>query len=110
MNIGILKESGNEHRVALLPDEVASLIKLNATVTVESKAGEYSFISDENYKKAGAKIADRSSVFQDADMVIGINAPSSEDLPKLASAAYEFHPQSLLLPFEVEGLLGPRIL
>ena len=35
MVIGILKESGAERRVAMLPGEVAILVKLGVTVNVE---------------------------------------------------------------------------
>ncbi len=47
MIAGILRESGNENRVALLPCETAVLKKLGMEVMVEFHAGERAFISDE---------------------------------------------------------------
>ena len=43
MFVGILKESGSENRVAMLPGEAASLRKLGVEVMVESGAGNRAF-------------------------------------------------------------------
>ena len=40
MTIGILKETGNENRVAILPGEVVTLKKMGINVLVETGAGE----------------------------------------------------------------------
>jgi len=40
MLIGVLKEAGNENRVAILPPEVNSLKKMGIDVVVENNAGK----------------------------------------------------------------------
>ena len=56
MKIGILKEPGNENRVAILPDNVKTLFNLKTKIAVEKGAGERSFSSDQNYIDNGAEI------------------------------------------------------
>ncbi len=66
MIAGILRETGNENRVALLPGETAALKKLGMEVMVEFHAGERAFISDNEYEAAGATIADRKEIISRA--------------------------------------------
>jgi alanine dehydrogenase len=40
MQIGLLKETGQDQRVALMPDNVKELINLCVSVAVEQQAGE----------------------------------------------------------------------
>jgi NAD(P) transhydrogenase subunit alpha len=80
MIAGILKESGNENRVALLPGEVLLLKKLGADVIVETNAGEKAFASDNNYISAGAKTGSRNEVISKSDILLGVNPPL-EDPP-----------------------------
>ena len=47
MIAGVLKESGGEKRVALLPGETAAVIKLGLKVVVEEGAGAGAFSNDE---------------------------------------------------------------
>jgi NAD(P) transhydrogenase subunit alpha len=62
MIIGILKDSGTENRVALLPGEVSILKKLGIEVIIEHHAGEGAFATDKAYLAAGASAADRNGV------------------------------------------------
>ena len=56
MKISIPKETiHNETRVAATPQSVKELIKAGYEVNIETSAGTSSFISDNNFKKAGAK-------------------------------------------------------
>lgn len=80
MIIGILKESGNECRVAMLPLEVAGLKKLGAEVIVEHNAGAKAFISDDDYKTCGTTIAERKEVIAKAGMLLSVNPPVSDDI------------------------------
>jgi len=80
MNIGLIKESGKERRVALLPEVIAALVKLNVTVRVEKDAGKMSFVSDEEYKTAGATIHSKQEVVTGSDMIVKINPPTGEEL------------------------------
>jgi H+-translocating NAD(P) transhydrogenase subunit alpha len=80
MLIGILKETGNENRVAILPGEAVALKKLGIEVIVETKAGERAFASDEDYIKAGAGVKSRSEVISQAEMILSVNPPVEDDL------------------------------
>src|ERR1700744_3260349 len=80
MRIGVLKEAQTgETRVAATPNTVGQLLKLGYEVLVESGAGELSSFSDEAYEAAGATIGDPYA----AEIVFGVNAPSSEQLDRL---------------------------
>lgn len=78
MIIGLLKESGNEHRVALLPEIVANLVRQKVEVYVEKEAGAAAFQSDEAYKNVGAGIFSREEVVQKADLLVQIGEPAPE--------------------------------
>jgi NAD(P) transhydrogenase subunit alpha len=81
-SIGVLKEHSPEKRVALLPDEVAALVRLKAEVLVEDKAGDSAWAFAEEYRKAGARIVGRNEVLA-ANLIIGIHAPSASELAVL---------------------------
>lgn len=83
MKIGILKEPGNENRVALLSDNVKTLVDLKTTVAVEKGAGERSFSSDQNYIDMGAEILDRNSILNDSDLIISIHPLGNDEYSKL---------------------------
>ncbi len=51
MKIGVLKETGNENRVAILPAEVIALKKMGIDVLVETNAGAKAFATDSAYKQ-----------------------------------------------------------
>ncbi|MFZ4521998.1 MAG: Re/Si-specific NAD(P)(+) transhydrogenase subunit alpha [Bacteroidales bacterium] len=87
MIIGILKEEGNENRVALLPESVATLTKMLVTVLVEKDAGAGAFASDADYEAAGAQIALKPDVISKADMLIRINPPSDAEVEQLKEKA-----------------------
>ncbi|MCF8303514.1 MAG: Re/Si-specific NAD(P)(+) transhydrogenase subunit alpha [Bacteroidales bacterium] len=79
MKIGLLKEPENEHRVALLPEAVDMLVKLNVELIVEEGAGEKSFSSDADYKEAGASIQSKQEVIKNSDLLLKISPPSEEE-------------------------------
>ncbi|GGC55814.1 Re/Si-specific NAD(P)(+) transhydrogenase subunit alpha [Hoyosella rhizosphaerae] len=84
MIIGVLREvSPGETRVAATPATVGQLMKLGYDVVVESGAGELSNFSDVAYADAGASIGSAS----EADVVLGVNAPSPEQLDGLKPGA-----------------------
>jgi H+-translocating NAD(P) transhydrogenase subunit alpha len=80
MIIGILKETGTEKRVAILPGEVVVLKKMGVEVMVEHLAGEHSFATDDAYKKAGASINDRKEVVSKAAMLLTVNPPLEDSI------------------------------
>ncbi len=83
MILGLLKEHGNETRVALLPEIVKNMVELKVEVHVEKSAGEKAFATDDAYKEAGAKIATRKEIFEKAEVLLQIQPPSGEDLKNL---------------------------
>jgi len=80
MIAGILKESGAENRVALLPGEAAGLKKLGVEVLVEKDAGEKAFISDREYIASGAAPSSRKDIFSKAAMLLSVNPVPEDDL------------------------------
>jgi NAD(P) transhydrogenase subunit alpha len=80
MIIGVLKETGNENRVAILPAEVVALKKMGIDVLVEADAGERAFASDLAYRTAGARMAERKDVISEAEMLLSINPPVKDDI------------------------------
>lgn len=80
MVIGILKESANESRVALLPGEAAALKKLGVSVAVEAGAGSSSFASDEEYRVAGAEVLSRKDIFTRSELLLSVNVIPAADL------------------------------
>jgi H+-translocating NAD(P) transhydrogenase subunit alpha len=84
MTIGVLKEIAGERRVSLLPEGVATLVKMNVTMLVESGAGLAAFASDDDYIAAGAKTDTRENVIANSDVLIKINQPEAEELALMA--------------------------
>ncbi|MFI0486156.1 Re/Si-specific NAD(P)(+) transhydrogenase subunit alpha [Actinomadura sp. 9N215] len=94
MIIGVLKEDPpGERRVAVTPDTVTRLQKLGYEVVVEPGAGAGSGFPDDRYEAAGAAVGDAGA----ADVVLGVNPPSPEQLDAL-------RPGATLI-----GLLSPRL-
>jgi len=90
MTIGILKEIAGERRVSLLPESVATLVKMNVTMLIESGAGMAAFASDEDYIAAGAKIDSRQNVIANSELLIKINQPVKEEID-LMKEGKEYH-------------------
>jgi len=83
MILGILKESGAEKRVAMLPGEVAVAKKLGVEILVEQGAGERAFMFDNDYLKAGATIANRRDLISKSAFLLSVNPFPGEDLSAL---------------------------
>jgi NAD(P) transhydrogenase subunit alpha len=84
MLIGVLAEARpGETRVAATPATVAKLLALGYDVVVEPGAGAAASFTDEAYAEAGASIAAAS----DADIVLGVNAPSRAQLDAVKPGA-----------------------
>ena len=83
MTIGILKETAGENRVAMLPESVAALVKMNVTLLVETNAGMSAFASDKEYEEAGARMVSKAEVIAGADLLIKIQPPTSEEIAML---------------------------
>ena len=80
MIAGILRESGTEKRVAMLPAEAAGLKKLGLDVIVEHDAGMNSFTPDDEYVKAGVAACSRKDVLERSSLLLSVNTLPEEDL------------------------------
>lgn len=80
MLVGILKESGSENRVAMLPGEAAHLIKPGVEVLVETGAGKQAFASDSEYQKAGITPSSRNDILSKAALVLTVNPIPEDDM------------------------------
>ena len=77
-----------EKRVATVPEVVEKLIKLGFRVAVETGAGDAAQISDDAYRAAGAEVVtDRAALWQDADIVFKVRAPTPRRSDCCATAA-----------------------
>ncbi len=87
MKIAIAKETDpRERRVALIPDTVARLVKQGFEVWLEQGAGEGAFFPDDAYVQAGAKVvADTAILWGEAEIVLKVGIPQSEELKQLRS-------------------------
>jgi len=94
MVIGIPKEiKKGEFRVAATPACVKVLSEEGHKVIVEARAGEGSGFSDEEFQKVGAEIIkDKEKLFDEAELILKVKEPSSEE--------YEFfHEGQILFTF-----------
>lgn len=80
MITGILRESGDEKRVAMLPSEVAGLKKLGVEVLVENDAGMKAFTTDDDYRSAGAEPVGRKDLIAKAGLVLSVNPLPENEL------------------------------
>lgn len=85
MKIAVLKETrSGETRVAASPETVKKFVGLGAQVAVQSRAGEQARFADEAYRESGAEISPSAAdAVQNADLVVKVQAPSSEELRAL---------------------------
>lgn len=81
MIIGVPKEiKNNENRVALTPAGTQEFVRRGHTVHVQTKAGDGSGFSDEEYMGAGAKIVSSAKeVFDIAEMIIKVKEPIEQE-------------------------------
>ena len=84
MIIGVVRESRpGETRVAATPATVRQLLQLGYEVVVEAGAGDRAAFPDAGFVEAGATVGDAWQ----ADVVLGINAPSGDELDRMRPGA-----------------------
>ncbi|MFE3767993.1 Re/Si-specific NAD(P)(+) transhydrogenase subunit alpha [Streptomyces sp. NPDC059122] len=84
MTVGVLKEArAGENRVSATPATIESIRKLGYDVIVDSGAGVAAGFTDSAYQAAGARIGDATA----ADVVLGVNAPSPQQLDRVRPEA-----------------------
>lgn len=92
----------SETRVAATPETVRQFIRMGLEVCVESGAGTASGFSDDNYREAGAAVAENQSIYQKARILLKIHAPQKDELPLLQNGQTiiaDFSGVLSLLPF-----------
>src|SRR3954463_12667601 len=84
MRVGVPKEvKADEYRVAMMPVGVELLTKAGHEVTIETNAGVGSGFTDEDYIKAGAKIATNADeVFGRAEMIQKVKELQPQEIGK----------------------------
>lgn len=87
MIIGILKESGDEHRVALLPEDVEKLTKAGNKILIEKEAGKFAFAEDFMYKEKGGEVLSKNDVITKSEVLIKIGLPLQEEINELKSCS-----------------------
>lgn len=112
MVIGVPKEiKDHEYRVSLTPAGAATLRQNGHEVWIEPSAGQGSGFSDDEYRKAGALVADsKDEVFKEADLILKVKEP-------LLSECHLFRPGQVLftylhlasLPDVTKALLSNKI-
>jgi alanine dehydrogenase len=77
MRIGVPRETKvHEYRVGLTPDSVAELVRVWNEVCVETGAGTGIGASDDDYRRAGARIGrDAAEVFEWSELVVKVKEP-----------------------------------
>ncbi len=85
MIIGIPKEiKNNEYRVGMPPAGVEVLVSEGHAVIVETRAGEGTAFTDDDYKAVGAEILSTpEEIFKKAEMIIKIKEPLDPELKML---------------------------
>ncbi|HYD18959.1 MAG TPA: Re/Si-specific NAD(P)(+) transhydrogenase subunit alpha [Patescibacteria group bacterium] len=88
MKIAIGRETAQaEKRVSASPDSVRKLAGLGAEVIVETGAGNAASYPDSQYEAAGAKIAGADSVYSDADVVLRVRQPTTDEVGRMKRGA-----------------------
>ncbi len=85
MVIGVPKEiKEGEHRVALLPEGVETLLRMGHRVVVQQEAGSGAGFSDNHYRQAGASLVSTAAeVFAEADLIVKVKEPQPEEIQHL---------------------------
>lgn len=112
LSIGIPKENQNvEKRLAITPETTALLVESGYRVIVESDAGLSINYSDRYYSDAGAQIVQsKAEVFQ-ADIILKISPPTTEEvaLMKPRGSVFSFLQLHLLSSATLELMAEKRI-
>jgi alanine dehydrogenase len=85
MLVGVPKEIKNhEYRVGLVPSSVAELVHHGHSVLIERGAGGGAGLTDDDYRAAGASLADGpDEIFSKAELVVKVKEPLAVERKKL---------------------------
>ncbi len=97
IRIAVPKETlAGEHRVALTPEVVRKLAKLDVEVLIEAGAGARAHYPDADYDAARI-VTDTDALYKEADVVLAVQPPSADTISKLREGSIFI---GLLLPFQ----------
>lgn len=97
IRVAVPKETlPGEHRVALIPEVVSKLAKLDVEILIESGAGVSAHYPDADYDAARI-VSDATTLYNEADVVLAVQPPSLEVIDKLKEDSIFI---GLLLPFQ----------
>ena len=82
MKIGVPKEiKPQENRIGLTPDSVKALVSEGHEVLVENNGGFEAGFDNDQYLKAGAKIADTAAdIFNDSEIIVKVKEPQKVEV------------------------------
>jgi NAD(P) transhydrogenase subunit alpha len=84
MRIAVLRESAvGERRVALVPENVARLVKAGHEVRIEREAGQAAGFTDAAYAAAGARVGTVGEALDGAQVVAAVRRPTPEASDRL---------------------------
>ena len=88
MKVAVLAEAAaGETRVSAIPETVKKLVALGASIAVETGAGRYAGIGDQDFVDAGATVGPRGDVLNGAELVLGVSGPDADALGGVAPGA-----------------------
>ena len=104
MKIAIPRErTPHDQRIPMIPSDVKWLVQRGAKVEIETKMGESSGYSDDEYESEGAAVSrDRHRLLSDADLVVRLHKPPLEEIELLKEGSIHI---SHLDPFNERKLL-----
>src|SRR5262249_1287957 len=85
---------------------VKKLVTGGVEVTVEAEAGTHAGFVDEEYKAAGASLADRASALAGADVLVCVNRPEPGDFSRLKAGTVII---GFLKPFDEPPAVEPIV-
>ena len=90
LRLAIPKESfPGERRVALTPSQIEKFKNLGFAVEIQSQAGAAAGFDDQEYTAAGCGISsDIKKLLGDADVILKVRAPSSEEIGMIREGAF----------------------
>ncbi|WP_309398458.1 NAD(P) transhydrogenase subunit alpha [Cerasicoccus maritimus] len=98
-----LRESHpKETRAALSPESAKKLAGLGLSVTVEQGLGDRAGYSDEDYRQAGAAVAERSKALPEAEIILRVRKPEDSEIETLPTGVLHL---SFLDPFNESALI-----
>ena len=112
MRIAIPKETHpGENRVPIIPEHAKKLVRLGATLVVESGMGVGAGFTDEEYIDAGASIStNRSELFGTADLLLRLRKPEPDEIALMQRGCIHisyldpFNEQELIRSFLAQGV------